>query len=242
MSVFSGPEIPNDGLVLQLDAANNRSYPGSGTTWYDLSNNSGNLALTNSPTFSSDSKGSFVFDGINDYAVLSNNQTADNLTAMTASVWVYANWSSPGGAYSPILTKISDASSGAGWELGSGWASPDVYFYTQNAGGTLYNAKSATVSAGSRWLNVVAGYSGGFGGTISIYVNGINMPLITRGSGSPASITTTSAITVASRNGANTFGVKYLPATVSLVHVYNRLLSASEIKQNFEAYRGRFGV
>ena len=58
--------IVQDGLVLNLDAGVNKSYPRNGTTWYDLSNN-GNGTLTNGPTFDRDNGGSIVFDGTDDY-------------------------------------------------------------------------------------------------------------------------------------------------------------------------------
>jgi hypothetical protein len=60
-------QIVMNGLVLYLDAASPRSYPGSGTTWTDLSGNGNNGTLTNGPTFNSDNLGSIVFDGTNDY-------------------------------------------------------------------------------------------------------------------------------------------------------------------------------
>ena len=61
MAVFSGAEIVNNGLVLHLDAGNNRSYPGSGTTWYDLSGLNNNGTLGASTTF--DSSGYMNFGG-----------------------------------------------------------------------------------------------------------------------------------------------------------------------------------
>jgi hypothetical protein len=64
-----GENIVRDGLVLNLDAGNLASYPGSGTTWTDLSGNTANStfgASTAAPTYSSDGGGSIVFDGVND--------------------------------------------------------------------------------------------------------------------------------------------------------------------------------
>ena len=67
MSLSRGPKIVTNGLVLYLDAANKKSYPGSGTTWTDLSGNNNTGTLTNGPTFDSNNGGSIVFDGTNDY-------------------------------------------------------------------------------------------------------------------------------------------------------------------------------
>ena len=63
MAFSRGPSIVTNGLVLALDAANHKSYPGSGTTWFDLSGNSHDGTLTGGPTFNSDNGGSIVFDG-----------------------------------------------------------------------------------------------------------------------------------------------------------------------------------
>ena len=67
MGLSHSPNIVTDVLVLCLDAANRRSYPGSGNSWLDLSGNGNNGTLTNGPTYSSANGGSLVFDGVDDY-------------------------------------------------------------------------------------------------------------------------------------------------------------------------------
>ena len=71
MGVFAGPEINEDGLILVLDAGNTKSYPGSGTTWSDLSGN-GNDGTINGATHTSGTGGYFDFDGSNDYVSFSS--------------------------------------------------------------------------------------------------------------------------------------------------------------------------
>ena len=88
MSVIGGPNIVEDGLVLSLDAANTKSYPGSGTVWSDLSGNSNNGTLTNGPTFDSGNKGSIVFDGIDDSISVGHTALLNPTLNMTISVWV----------------------------------------------------------------------------------------------------------------------------------------------------------
>ena len=68
MALSHSPSIITDSLILCLDAANTKSYPGSGTVWTDLSGNGNNVTLTNGPTYSSVDGRSIVFDGTNDYA------------------------------------------------------------------------------------------------------------------------------------------------------------------------------
>jgi hypothetical protein len=81
--------IVTDGLVLNLDAAKVDSYPGTGTTWRDLSGNNNNGTLTNGPTFSGIGKqAAIVFDGVDDYAILPTNFFNPNAgTPFTVSFW-----------------------------------------------------------------------------------------------------------------------------------------------------------
>jgi len=64
MSVFAGPEIVDSGLTLCLDAGNPVSYPGSGTTWRDVSGQLNNGILVGNPTFNSANGGILVFTGL----------------------------------------------------------------------------------------------------------------------------------------------------------------------------------
>ena len=87
MSLSRGPKTITNGLVLYLDAANKKSYPGSGATWTDLSGNSNTGTLTNGPTFSAANMGSILFDGTNDYVDCGNNSSLQ-ITQGTISAWV----------------------------------------------------------------------------------------------------------------------------------------------------------
>jgi hypothetical protein len=90
MASKSGPDIIEDGLVLCLDAASKRSYPGTGTAWTDLTG-SNNGTLTNGPTFDSDNGGSIVFDGTNDYLESSSNIGITGISPRTFECWVYVD-------------------------------------------------------------------------------------------------------------------------------------------------------
>ena len=86
MAIGIGSDNVESGLVLAIDFANPKSYPGSGTTVYDLSGNGYNGTLTNGPTFSTEYGGALVFDGSNDYIQFANtilSGTGD----FTISIW-----------------------------------------------------------------------------------------------------------------------------------------------------------
>ena len=100
--------IQDSSLKLWLDASNPLSYPGTGTTWYDLSGNGNNGTLVNGPTFNSGNGGSIVFDGVNDYTLITSHQFR------TVDIWI--NYKNIGVDWKYLL----DARPGAP----SGWYSP----------------------------------------------------------------------------------------------------------------------
>jgi len=80
MGLSHSPRIVTNGLVLCLDAGNRQSYPGSGTTWTDLSGNGKNGTLTNGPTYTSANVGAIVFDGVDDYVSCSASNILNNFS------------------------------------------------------------------------------------------------------------------------------------------------------------------
>ena len=87
MGTYSGPPSAADGLVLYLDAANNASYSGSGSTWYDLSGNSNNATFVDSPSFQSFPQSFFNFDGSNDYMTIVRSASMSPTSGLTQEVW-----------------------------------------------------------------------------------------------------------------------------------------------------------
>ena len=83
MATLYSPKIVTNGLVLCLDAGNNKSYPGSGTTWNDLSGNNNTGSLVNGPTFTGSFGGSVAFDGVNDYVACPTSLLDNYLSGCT---------------------------------------------------------------------------------------------------------------------------------------------------------------
>ena len=88
MAGASGPDLVQNGLVLALDASDRNSYPGSGTTWRDMSGNSNNGTLTNGPTFNSANGGSIVFDGSDDYAQITTSGIINNIISVDTMIYI----------------------------------------------------------------------------------------------------------------------------------------------------------
>ena len=208
--------IVSDGLVFYIDAANTRSYSGSGTSSNSLVGGIG-ATLVNGVGFTSSNNGAFTFDGSNDY-INFGNSSAVQQSSGTLSAWAKA--SSPGGGYRGIIAKQGAYG----------------LFYTDSVLVAYDWAADAPRSTGvniadNTWKNVVLTYQSGVSNGTRIYINGVSV------------LTTT--ITVLNQTG-NLFGGaeanagQYAACQISLFNMYNRALSAQEILQNYNATKGRY--
>jgi hypothetical protein len=227
MAFGNGPRIVNNGLVLSLDAADKNSYPGSGTTWRDLASTN-NGTLTNGPTFSSANSGNIVFDGIDDYIVITHNSIFNITTAISFNFW----FKSTRTVDSYISSKREDS-----FYIGIGptgqTANKMSLFLNGTTGGWLQSISD--VSTGN-WTNTSLTWDGT---TSRIYLNGI---LDNSGSRPGTLATGTSDITLATRLNAFNNIVGTLLGNLASFSIYNRSLSDSEVLQNYNAQKSRFNL
>ena len=219
MSTLSGGQgnIITNGLVLRLDAANPRSYQSGSLIWNDLSgNNSG--SLVNGPAFTISGSGAIVFDGVDDY-VSDSSIILNTYTDFTVNTWVKFNVAS---RYEVI------------------WSAYTGYFGVLKFPNTIYFAVSGTTGAAASttttilnnvWYNIVAVRSNGVS---YLYLNGIL-------EGTFTGAVNTGGATSEYRLGNYTTAY-YLSGNVASNIIYNRALNQSEITQNFNATRARFGI
>jgi hypothetical protein len=210
--------IVTSGLRLNLDAGNTTSYPGSGTTWYDISGNSNNATLVNGPTFDSNNGGSIVFDGTNDY--VSNTISNPGSMPITFEFWIYSNSSSPVG--------IFDTAPNTG----------DV-LRNYSAGNVEWHIASPSIALGlsaNTWTNITLQFYFSTNRTIEYYKNG---SLITTGTGSTSSTYAWNSLTFGNINGGSAGSYS---GKMSVIRIYNRTLSSAEVLQNYNAIKNRFGL
>jgi uncharacterized protein (TIGR02145 family) len=223
----SGPIITS-GLVLHLDAGNTSSYPGSGTTWTDLSGNNNHGTLINGPTYSSTNSGSIVLDGSNDYIDFGNSaslRAIGGTTNITVSGWAYYTAYGGGGqSYSVITVK------GAPWT----WLLEnylDTFRFRIVAGGADVSVGDVSTHQLNVWYNVVGTYDGS---NMRLYINGVLKNTVPQ-TGTLATNTETAKIGTWQGTDYN------LTGRVSNVSIYNRVLTAAEVLENYNALRPRFG-
>ncbi len=215
MGIAYNTSMISDGLVVYVDAANPRSYPGTGNTWYDLSGNNNHMTLVNGVGFSSVSGGVMQTDGTNDYIVLSPfDQRTTNHTIMGASRY-------SGATRGRIIASFTN-----NWLLGHYNNIMPVYY----AGAWV---TPITGTGTTEWLILTAleNYSADLW---TYHCNGVqgNTPTPSSGVEGPNGLCL----------GAYRGNSQFSTAEISFLIVYNRLLTADEIKQNYNAIKKRYGL
>jgi hypothetical protein len=237
MGIAYNTSIVTDGLVFHLDAANIRSYVGSGNTSYSLNNNI-TLALNNGVGFTSTGRGMFTFDGTNDNLTSTNYNIPFNNNAEITFEAVCKFNTNPN-SYQTVF--LYGNTSYQGFVLGksrSGYANGGVY------GGVYFDGSAVIASSTLTGNQIVAMGTINFVYTLSkpstvyvakLYINGV------------LDTTTTSAFTSYALNNLTTFNIggplgDSVNGNIAIMRVYNRALSAAEVKQNYNALRDRFGI
>lgn len=236
MGLAHSPRIVTSGLIMALDAGNAKSYPGSGTAWSDLSGRTNTCTLVDGPTYSA---GAMVFDGTANRGHVSSPSgrlswsadTSFNQT-LTFNLWV----------------KSSDTT---GYILSKPWNGSGQYNYSIQptsfnllAGTTSNSITFTTVSTGS-WVNLVC------------WVDGTNMGYYINSATTGSKAHSCSGAIPSSGNlNADLCVMSLYPygsgwagnasfstqGSLAVCQIYNRVLSATEVAQNYAALRGRFGI
>ena len=194
---------------------------GDTTTWYDLSGNNRTATLTNGPLFSSSNGGILVFDGSNDYAIVPSGGSYSEYTFMFFCKW------------------ISDTASGSrifgcdAFDTYTIFIPSNVGFhYNQVAGSTTTISSGANIGLGT-WCHVAVTVS-----TLSsmayIYINGT----LRNGSNAIPYINLSGNLFLGSQYSSSLFA----NCNIAAFQLYNRVLSATEILQNYNATKTRFGL
>ena len=247
MGIDYNPVISTDGLIVFIDAANSRSYAGSGTIWLDMSGTGNTAYLINGAAYSGSGATSVIScDGTNDYIEILDNSSLDfgsnnftveywakktQATSNFDNIWGPNKWRSGGGGAGSnewSLT-IGNGSNGNG----------DQTEFAIESGSTYYGVTdlnfTPTVNLWKQYVGVRSG------ATLLLYLNGVSI-----GSSSPTGMTSSTSVNnIAGRNlRINNSGLDqyYTKADNAILRIYNRALSASEILQNYNATKRRYGL
>jgi hypothetical protein len=231
MPTSAGPNIIENGLILALDAADRNSYVTGSSNWVDLSVGVSTGSLNNGVYFETSASGLLGFDGTNDHIRLGNNTLYD-LTNLTVSVWIYQ--SAPN-SYNAIINRYGQTSNYNGWTLSYASATNKFSWGGRESIAYFINAESVGTYATNRWHNVVGTKSAT---TWSIYVNGNFDNATITGSGATAFVTNQMYVGGELGPAYNFYG----SSKIGNIQIYNRALSSAEIRQNYNALKGRFSL
>jgi hypothetical protein len=230
--------IITNGLIYNIDASKNASYPGIGTTIYDLSGIGNTGTLTNGPTFSSQNSGSIVFDGTNDFINLPNtNLLTFGTNPFSIEFWMYSTYIYPGSGaiYKTILSNYNDYNGDF-----------QGYFYLalfnlQNS--TLQNKVGVLDHTGNfldfsfsvpivpyQWTHIVLTRNGS---SFTWYKNGTLQISSSVASNNFSGVRT-------SKIGGGVSSIGYFTGSLPLMRIYNTTLTATEIQQNYNATKSRY--
>jgi hypothetical protein len=237
MSTLNGgprPYINTNGLVLHLDAGNTASYPGSGSTWTDLSGYGNNATLTNGPTYSTDGGGSIYFDGTNDYAPIGTSGFPFGSSAGSLSAWVksisenqyqwFITYGSAGGGTARFIGVV-DYTSGVDLFVAGGYQSGAC-----GPGSISCDNNFFLYTVPDTWFNLAASYDGAYS---KLYLNGVLLQTYR------VNWNTTSNNAQLARQ---VNGSEYMGGYIATAYNYNRALSDKEVFQNYNALKSRFGL
>ena len=244
MAFQFSPKIVTDGLVLLLDAGNTKSYPGTGATWSDLSRSRLSGSLVASPTFNSSNGGSLVFNGTSQNVELGSVPVLQFTNTQPFSVSAWFRWTEASSVFGALISYAPNT--GLGWYVGldrSGTIGTNIVYFDYVASAVsfrgIFTGSNSIIT--NSWVNVVATTdSTNTVAGMRIYINGNRASTTVRGSASPAT-PSYSGLTfqIASRASDNTTRFE---GNISQVLIHNRELSATEVLQNYNATKSRFGL
>jgi hypothetical protein len=244
MAVYSGPAeywynsnegrtsqstriVVQDGLVLNLDAGVSSSYPGSGSTWTDLSSLGNNGSLIQAPSYNSNNGGSLVFNGSSNYASLSSSLIGAN-GAFTYEIAVYRTGNGTNWPIFFINGAVNSSITIAQYNNTTG-----VLFRVTNGKGNFdeYNLPTGTL-VNDQW--VCLSFSMTVNRYMDAYINGVKY-----GNGGYSNGTSTPSTSTSSIGGDSSSS---WDGRIAYARMYNRALTESEVEQNFNALRTRYGI
>ena len=240
-----GPNIITDGLILSLDAANIKSYPGSGATWKDLSGQGNNGTLTNGPTFNSENNGSIALDGTNDYtntSFLTQNHFIENQN------WTICSWhnvlsnttqgNSRGGISANQDYKLATDPGGFGLNIIEGKYCVNL---THEIPGGERSGYEGLVRIPIQYdsIEYITATYNNTDKTVKIYRNGV---LISSSTNLNYKWSPATGINRRHRIGTSTQGgwTHYFPMRIYSSSMYNIALTPQEVLQNYNSTKNRF--
>jgi hypothetical protein len=235
MAGINGPKIPTRGLILYLNAMIPQSYPGSGTTWNDISGNRNTGTLTNGPTFNTDRNGVLILDGVNDY-ILANNTSLNSFfnttTAVSFTMWFYPT------SAGQILVELGSTTINSGYHASTIEINSSGAFSFSVYTGGLQTITSSNQSY-NKWYFLTLTHDGS---TETAYINGVSIGTKSYSRSGPFSSGNQTHYAICAIDSTNMGTQAYAGGRIANFAIYNRALSSVEVLNTFNAFKTRFSL
>ena len=222
----TGNNIQTEGLIFYVDPAYKKSYPGTGTNAFNLA--SGSLTPTGSLKSGTGFVGlptsSFTFDGTDDYIDYENSNNINIAGDLTLLAWIFVDAHKN---YNGIISKIN--SSTRNYEI-LVRSNGTISFYTSNS---EFTTSTQTITTNT-WTHISVSVESGVTNGVKFYFNGV----LDSTTGTQTVVANTASLNI----GRRTTGDFTFDGKISNNQIYNRALSASDVLQNYQAQKGRFGL
>ena len=221
-----------DGLVLRLDAANIKSYQGTGTTFKDLTSYASDFTLVGTPTY--DANGFLTFNGSSQYASRVNTASLKPSTAISIEQWLNADSWTAGTASSYKCSLSCTQGGGYSHNIWSG------IFYSYIFAGGRYLVPSASVSNFYGWHHFVTTFDGQYA---KLFIDGSLANTVDYGSANNTMTYASNSIFVGAEASSGTSPEGYYwQGKISSTSIYNKALSNAEIAQNYNSTKTRYNI
>jgi hypothetical protein len=244
--VDSNQKIITNGLLLSVDAAQIRSYVGSGNDWSDLSGNVNNGTLTNGAGFTTSGGGAITLDGVDDIVDFGDKTSfTPTSSGFSIEIWYYQTIAIAGSGGYTYLDKYTTGGPTAEWIFGGiGGGGLYAWLYDNVNGGFVGRivTSSDTYLNTSAWNQTVWTYNGGTtDGSNKIYINSVQRDNTNLNFGGTFVSVPNGGLSMALGRSNSGLG-NGMKGNVSCVNIYNKELSSTEIIQNYNAIKSRFGL
>ena len=229
------PQIITDGLQLWLEPDLSASYPGSGTSAYDLSANRYTVTLVNGVTYSTARAPSFGFNGATNYRYINTGQYLSSET-FTLSSWFKSSITT---TYQMLFSK--EQVGGSPWNYRMFLGITDGRIYADMTNGTTASLAGSTNLCNGVWHNAVFVRSVALD-TLYLYVDGVLITSITDGTTGSMANNQNVWIGLSAFTGSSPTGSYPVNGQIGQSLIYNTALTAPQVAQNFRAMRGVYGV
>jgi hypothetical protein len=224
VSIRYNSSFVREGLVLFLDADNIKSYPGSGSTWFDISGNNNHCTLNNLPTWNA--AGYFSFNGSSNYGTITYSSTLNFSGGQT--VLILINHSNTSGRPNPW----NQAYGGSGTWTHEGGGSFNYYYGNAGTNNNPYTSLASGSTPTNTWYGMCSTRDIS---SIAWYQNATFQTSASNAYGNLASDTNNITIGIG-------YTGNYWAGNIALIMAYDRALNSTEVLTNYIGYRGRFNI